>query len=86
MNVTEEMYRKVEEYFRAIDPEILYKDLVDNYGLPSVESSCVIEVISSNFMDGVSLLVDEPKYGETVRVQKCHQQENSQSVAYALAA
>lgn len=86
MTVTEEMYRKVEEYFKAIDPELLYKDLVDNYGLPSVESSCVIEVKSSNFMDGVSLLVDEPKYGETVRVQKRHQQENGQNIEYALAA
>lgn len=36
MKVTKEMYQKVEEYFRNIDPKELYNDLVNNYGLKKV--------------------------------------------------
>lgn len=33
MEITKEMYRKVEEHFNNINPKELHDDLVNNYGL-----------------------------------------------------
>lgn len=37
MEITKEMYQKVKEYFEKINPEDLYNDLVNNYGLKKIK-------------------------------------------------